>query len=414
MSSFAADTVDQRATVITGPRVSVRGRQFTRATRYRMRVLSFSLQGLKTGLFLLFASLLAVSAPIQASAQANSPPAVTGPTSVDYAENSEETVATYIATDPEAEAIAWSVSGTDHALFSITAGVLEFLSPPNYERPIDEGEDNAYEVGVTATDSSGAAATVAVTVTVTDVNDPNIVLIMADDVGYEAFGAYGSAQYRTPRIDELAAAGVRFTNAYSNPVCTPSRVALMTGKSSVRNYVDFGVLLPGEYTITDLFSGAGYATAIAGKWQLHGSVVGSDVVAGVPAGTGFDTYSLWNTANTGRSRYWNPSIERDGEIIDLGSEDYGPDIFTNFLLEFIESNRDKPFFAYYPMVLPHDPFGSPPQAQCVDTADGQCNFEDMVAYLDYNVGRIRDKLADLELLDNTILIFTSDNGTHAR
>ena len=171
---------------------------------------------------------------------------------------------------------------------------------------------------------------------------------------------------------------------------------------------------PGEYTITDLFSGAGYATAIAGKWQLHGSVVGSDVVAGVPAGTGFDTYSLWNTANTGRSRYWNPSIERDGEIIDLGSEDYGPDIFTNFLLEFIESNRDKPFFAYYPMVLPHDPFGSPPQAQCVDTADGQCNFEDMVAYLDYNVGRIRDKLADLELLDNTILIFTSDNGTHAR
>ena len=89
-----------------------------------------------------------------------------------------------------------------------------------------------------------------------------------------------------------------------------------------------------------------------------------------------------------------------------------PNIFTDFLLEFIESNQDGPFFAYYPMVLPHSPFVPPPDAQCPATDDEQCNFEDMVSRLDHNVGRIYDKLAALELLDNTILVFTSDNGTN--
>ncbi len=182
----------------------------------------------------------------------------------------------------------------------------------------------------------------------------------------------------------------------------------MTGKSNVRNYVDFSVLPAEEYTIADLFSEAGYATAIAGKWQLHGN----RRIAGVSAGTAFDTYCLWNTANTGRNRYWNPSIECDGEVIDVDEDDYGPDISINFLLEFIDSSKDGPFFVYYPMVLPHYPFVPPPQAQCVGTDDEQRNFEDMVAYLDYNVGRIHYKLADLELLDDTILVFTSDNRTY--
>ena len=100
---------------------------------------------------------------------------------------------------------------------------------------------------------------------------PNVVLIMADDVGYECFGPYGSKQYSTPRLDKLADTGVRFTHFYSTPLCTPSRVKIMTGKSNVRNYLDFGVLDPAEYTFADLFKKAGYATAIAGKWQLQGS-----------------------------------------------------------------------------------------------------------------------------------------------
>ena len=341
----------------------------------------------------------------------SAPPVVDGPNNVNYVENATSPVARYSTDDPEEDAITWGVSGRDGPAFSIDDGVLKFRTPPNYERPADNDADNEYQVDVVATDSSQAGTTIAVTIKVTDVRDPNIVFIMADDVGYEAFGSYGSTQYRTPRLDELASAGVRFTHTYSKPVCTPSRVALMTGKSNIQNYADFGVLLPGQYTFADLFREAGYTTAIAGKWQLHGGKYSR--LTGVEADeAGFDTYCLWNTDKTGENRYWNPSIECDGQVIERGQDAYGPDIFTDFLLEFIESNQDGPFFAYYPMVLPHSPFVPPPDAQCPATDDEQCNFEDMVSRLDHNVGRIYDKLAALELLDNTILVFTSDNGTN--
>ena len=260
---------------------------------------------------------------------------------------------------------------------------------------------------IVATDSSGETATITVTIMVTDVIDPNIVLIMADDVGYEVFGANGSTQYLTPQLDDLAGAGVRFTNAHSKPCCSPSRVALMTGKSNVRNYVDFGVLPRDQYLMVDLFREAGYATAIAGKWRLDRD---DAIVEGVAGGAGFDTYCLWGTGNAGDNRYWNASPECDGQVTELESDEYGPDVFVNFLLEFIESNQDRPFFAYYPMVLSHPPFVAPPQSQCPGD-DEQCIFEDMVAYMDGNVGRLHNKLAELELLDNTIVLFTSDNGT---
>ncbi len=237
---------------------------------------------------------------------------------------------------------------------------------------------------------------------------PNVVLVMADDVGYECFGAYGSRQYSTPRINKLADGGVRFTNCFSTPLCTPSRVALMTGMSNVRNYADFGSLLPDQYTFADLFREAGYATAVAGKWQLQGSANAE----GVPPGDGFDTYCLWNTGNTQRRRFWNPSIECDGEIIDVSEDDYGPDIFTEFLLEFIEANRDRPFFAYFPMVLVHSPFVPTPHSTDRSSEDQQRNFEDMVAYTDFIVGRLQDRLEALGLLRDTIFVFTSDNGTH--
>ena len=237
---------------------------------------------------------------------------------------------------------------------------------------------------------------------------PNVVFVMADDVGYECFGAYGSRQYSTPRINKLADGGVRFTNCFSTPLCTPSRVALMTGMSNVRNYSDFGALLPDQYTIADLFREAGYATAVAGKWQLQGS----ENSQGVPPGDGFDTYCLWNTGNTERRRFWNPSIECDGEIIDVSEDDYGPDIFTDFLLDFIEENRERPFLAYFPMVLVHSPFLPTPHSTDRSSKDEQRNFEDMVAYTDFIVGRLQDHLEDLGLLRDTVFVFTSDNGTH--
>lgn len=237
---------------------------------------------------------------------------------------------------------------------------------------------------------------------------PNVVVIMADDVGYECFSAYGSRQYSTPRIDRLADGGVRFTNCYSTPLCTPTRVALMTGMSNARNYADFGALLPDQYTITDLFRNAGYATAVGGKWQLQGS----NHAKGIPAGAGFDTYCLWNTGNTERRRFWNPSLECDGRIIDVEENDYGPDIVTEFLLQFIESSKAEPFFVYYPMILVHSPFVPTPHSEDRDSTDEQNNFIDMVEYTDFLVGRFHDTLEELGLLRNTVLVFTSDNGTH--
>ena len=236
----------------------------------------------------------------------------------------------------------------------------------------------------------------------------NVVLIMADDVGYECFGPYGSRQYKTPRLNRLADSGVKFTNCFSTPLCTPSRNALMTGRSNVRNYADFGALIPDEYTFADLFREAGYATAVAGKWQLQGNAR----TKGVPAGHGFDTYCLWNTPLTERRRFWNPSLDLNGKLMDVDENDYGPDIFTNFLLDFIEQNREHPFFAYYPMALVHTPFVPTPDSADRNSKDIQRNFEDMVTYTDKIVGRFEDKLESIGLLENTLFIFTADNGTH--
>ncbi|MCB9383649.1 MAG: sulfatase-like hydrolase/transferase [Bryobacterales bacterium] len=238
---------------------------------------------------------------------------------------------------------------------------------------------------------------------------PNVVLIMADDVGYECFGFSGSKQYATPQLDRIADSGVRFRNAFSTPLCTPSRVTIMTGKSNVRNYVDFGALSPGETTFAKLFHDAGYATAIAGKWQLQGS---ADAAGTPPAEAGFDTYCLWNTPLTKRPRYWTPSIEHDGKLLNLPADAYGPDVFSDFLIRFMERNREKPFFVYYPMALVHDPFLPTPDSADRNSKDEQRNFEDMVAYMDKIVGRIDATIDRLGLRDNTVLIFTADNGTH--
>src|SRR4051812_16998235 len=109
---------------------------------------------------------------------------------------------------------------------------------------------------------------VAVDSSAADAKPPNIVLIMADDFGYECVGANGSTSYKTPVLDKLAKTGTIFTHCYSQPLCTPTRVQLMTGIYNVRNYLHFGVLAKGETTFANLLQNAGYATCIAGKWQL--------------------------------------------------------------------------------------------------------------------------------------------------
>lgn len=240
---------------------------------------------------------------------------------------------------------------------------------------------------------------------------PNIILILADDMGKECIGAYGST-YKTPNIDKLAKEGLKFNYGFAQPLCTPSRVQIMTGKYNYKNYSQFGHLNQDQKTFAHLAKEAGYATAIAGKWQLGANQK-------LPKHFGFDQYCLWQLSKPRRDgeRYAKPLIDRDGEILKMTDDDYGPDIFTDYLLDFIEKNKDKKFLAYYPMALVHDPFLPTPDSKSWKTdVEGRhkkdtLNFRDMVTYSDKNVGKIIQKLKDFNLYENTIIVFTGDNGT---
>ena len=180
---------------------------------------------------------------------------------------------------------------------------------------------------------------------------PNVILIMADDMGYECLSCYGSLSYSTPVLDRMAAQGVRFQNCVSQPLCTPSRVKIMTGKYNYRNYTHFGYLKSGEYTFGNLMKDAGYETCIAGKWQLNGLAYKDEIPewkdVDRPNIFGFDEYSLWQLTKTKKQgeRFSNPLIEQNGEVLELTKDDYGPDIFVNFILDFIERKKDNPFYS---------------------------------------------------------------------
>ena len=244
---------------------------------------------------------------------------------------------------------------------------------------------------------------------------PNIVLVMADDVGVEAFRCYGGESYETPRIDAMAASGVRFENCHSQPLCTPSRLKIMTGLSNSRNYTKFSIMRPGEFTFAHMLKERGYATAVVGKWQLLGSegYVGVVGTGTVPADAGFDQYCMWQITQV-YSRYWNPLVDTDGDLKRHGSDVYGPDVFLDYAVEFMRANRDRPFFLYYPMALPHNPFTTTPLSLDRSLENGPGNFGDMVRYIDRQIGRLQNALTELGLDENTVLIFTSDNGTNGQ
>jgi arylsulfatase A len=239
---------------------------------------------------------------------------------------------------------------------------------------------------------------------------PNIILIMADDLGYETIGANGGTSYRTPVLDNLAATGVRFTHCFVQPLCTPTRVQIMTGRYNIRNYISFGNMDPRCVTFGNLLKQAGYATCIVGKWQL-----GHDLE--LPKKFGFDEYCLWQ--HTRRPpRYANPGLEINGVQKDFTKGEYGPELVNDYALDFITRKKDGPFFLYYPMMLTHSPYQPTPDSPEWDpkALGEQVNiapkhFGDMVACMDKLVGRVVARLDALGIRDNTLLIFVGDNGT---
>lgn len=241
---------------------------------------------------------------------------------------------------------------------------------------------------------------------------PNLILLMADDFGYECVGANGGESYATPHLDRLAAGGLRFEHCHVQPLCTPTRVQLMTGRSNVRNYLNFGTLPRSETTFGQLLQQAGYATGICGKWQL-----GAEKDA--PQHFGFAEACLWQ--HTRRPpRYANPGLEYNGVEKDFANGEYGPQLVNDWALDFITRHQDQPFFLYYPMILTHDPFqptpDSPdwdPQAVGENVNRHVKNFAAMTAFMDKLIGRLDAKLAELGIRDDTLLLFLGDNGTHS-
>ena len=245
---------------------------------------------------------------------------------------------------------------------------------------------------------------------------PNLVLILADDLGYECIGADGGTSYRTPVLDRLARTGVRFDQCYAQPLCTPTRVQLMTGLSNARNYINFGNMDPQAVTFANLLKPAGYATCMVGKWQL-----GQE--PGRPKKYGFDEHCLWWFLRRAE-RYKNPGLEINGVSRDWTNNEYGPDLLNDYALDFIQRKKDGPFFLYYAMTLTHDPYEATPDTPGYASADRKAgkknagnlevryrNFHDMVEYTDKLVGKVLAKLDALGLRENTLVIFLGDNGT---
>ena len=249
---------------------------------------------------------------------------------------------------------------------------------------------------------------------------PNILFILLDDLGKEWVRACGSEEDLTPTLDALAADGMEFTNAYSMPQCTPSRATLLTGQYPFRNgWVNhwdvprwgWGCHFDWKHNTSfgTVMQSAGYATAAAGKWQINDFRVTPDAMER----HGFDAYCMWTGYETGTpasaERYWNPYIHtRDGSR--TYPDRFGEDVFCDFLIDFMGSNRDKPLFLYYPMCLPHHPFTSTPAEPDVDVNDPAAAHRAMVRYADICLKRLVDALEENGLRDNTLIIWTTDNG----
>jgi arylsulfatase A len=236
---------------------------------------------------------------------------------------------------------------------------------------------------------------------------PNIIFILADDLGLDGVSAYGADKHQTPNVDALAASGIRFQNGYAAPLCGPSRCLLMTGRYAFRTggitNQSWRPRGPGaksadEVPIARLLKSAGYATGQAGKWRQIGEL---------PGDWGFDEFITDNTAG---GWYWQTKFNKNGTVIDLPEGTYGPDVVQNFTFDFIERHKDKPFFFYYATHLVHKPTLRTPDTAAHTTEINKL-YDDNIRYMDKQVGSLVAELEKLGLRKNTLIVFAGDNGT---
>ncbi len=257
---------------------------------------------------------------------------------------------------------------------------------------------------------------------------PNVLLILADDLGLECLSAYGGTSHKTPNLDRLAKEGMRFTHCFSNPFCSPSRGTLLTGRYPFQNGLKVVLhsksqeniyLRPSQPSFVRQLRQHGYATQLVGKWHValehkHNTI----------REFGFDhcqTWGIFDEQGQKTTRYWNPYLMRDGRIIaDELKDRYGPDVDLEVYLDFIKANAKSktPFFAHYATCLPHYPWEPTPDSKDKTYRAPEAGhkgdprfFPDMLAYLDKQIGAMLQSLDDLGIAENTIVLFLADNGT---
>ena len=278
-------------------------------------------------------------------------------------------------------------------------------------------------------------------------NPPNIIYILADDLGIGDLSCYGQEKYTTPNIDDLARNGIRFSQHYSgSTVCAPSRSVLLTGQHTghtpVRGNTPYVPLPDSSVTVAELLKTAGYATGVFGKWSL--GLLGNEAyMEGYPTNQGFDVFSGYDNQSLAH-RYYPNDLRYNESVVPLEGNDgtnravYAPDLIFEHLLNFIDDHKNQPFFIYYATIIPHaelivpddslfqkyrGKFEEIPYTEGNDYGDADFNwkkycsqdypnatFAAMVARLDRYVGMIVEKLKDEGLLKNTLIIFTSENG----
>jgi arylsulfatase A len=240
---------------------------------------------------------------------------------------------------------------------------------------------------------------------------PNIIFILADDWGLDNTGCYGSDRHknRTPNLDALAAGGIRFERCYCTPLCGPTRCELNTGRYPFRTG---GLTNPtagqpksqDEYPLARILAEAGYDTCHVGKWRQMGET---------PADWGFGEYITDNTAG---GWYWQKSYKKNGQLVETPEEVYCPDVYHQFAVDFLRrhppqgSIAAKPFYLYYASHLVHAPILRTPDSEPGQT-DRVTLYNDDVAYLDKQVGLLVAELERLGLRENTLILFSGDNGT---
>ncbi len=233
---------------------------------------------------------------------------------------------------------------------------------------------------------------------------PNVIFILADDLGIGNVGCYGSDNYKTPNIDKLASTGTRFTKAFTAALCGPSRALIMSGRYAFRNgstNQDACIRMDNsELILPKVFKSAGYVTSAIGKWgQLPDK----------PGDHGFDDTLRFN----GSGVYWNKTegksepYSANGKELKLANKEYMPDLMHAHALRFLKQHQDKPFFLYYSMAHVHGEIQPTPDSK----PDSKDLYADNVLYMDKLVGKLVAELEALKLRENTLIIFIGDNGT---